>query len=264
MQDNASKPLISIIIASYNSADTLPACLNSVIEQTYPHKELIIIDGGSTDDTVEILASYESCIQYWISESDDGIYHAWNKALDRVNGAWIVFLGCDDVFTYPDVLADMADIVGVDNDIEFLSGQARILDDEGKFRFVKGNLWQWSDFKYSMETFVHPGAFHSKRLFERLGKFDPGYQIAGDYEFLLRAGPSLNVAFIPKIIVERGGSGVSQKFPIKAYWEVYRAQRRSPFIKSYEARLNFLVNVSKCYAGLGLHHLRRKFKLGKD
>lgn len=78
------KPLISVIVAVYNGEKTLQHCIDSVSNQAYPHKELIIIDGGSTDGTVDILRADNDKIAYWESEPDKGIYHAWNKALDHV------------------------------------------------------------------------------------------------------------------------------------------------------------------------------------
>ena len=74
-------PTITVIVAVYNGAKTLQQCISSVAEQTYSHTQLIIVDGGSKDDTVEILKLNDRFIDYWISESDTGIYSAWNKAL---------------------------------------------------------------------------------------------------------------------------------------------------------------------------------------
>ena len=95
---NKKYPLISIIVAVYNGEKTLQRCIDSVFSQTYPHKELIIIDGGSTDGTVDILQTNNDKITYWKSEPDNGIYQAWNKALDHAKSDWICFLGSDDYF----------------------------------------------------------------------------------------------------------------------------------------------------------------------
>ncbi|MDL5501794.1 MAG: glycosyltransferase, partial [Candidatus Methanoperedens sp.] len=80
----------------YNGAKTLQRCIDSVSNQSYLNKELIIIDGGSTDGTIEILRSSQDKITYWQSGPDNGIYDAWNKALDHARGDWICFLGSDD------------------------------------------------------------------------------------------------------------------------------------------------------------------------
>ena len=90
------RPLISIVVSVFNGADTLQQCIDSVTDQTYPAVELIVIDGGSTDGTREILLRNASKLAYWVSEPDRGIYHAWNKALVHAQGDWISFLGADD------------------------------------------------------------------------------------------------------------------------------------------------------------------------
>jgi glycosyltransferase involved in cell wall biosynthesis len=91
-------PLFTIIVAVLNNKEFLERCIESVNNQTYPHKELIIIDGGSTDGTVDILKDNDDRIAYWESKTDCGIYHAWNKALDHAHGECICFAGADDYF----------------------------------------------------------------------------------------------------------------------------------------------------------------------
>ena len=91
-----SLPSISIIIAVYNGENTLQRCFDAINRQTYSHRELIVIDGGSTDKTIEILNANDKCIDYWESMADRGISHAWNKGLERTQGEWIIFLGADD------------------------------------------------------------------------------------------------------------------------------------------------------------------------
>ena len=99
---------ISIVVAVRNGARTLQRCIDSVRNQAYPHKELIIIDGKSTDGTVGILSCNANAISWWISEPDIGIYAAWNKALLHVKGEWICFLGADDYWIASTVLAQAA------------------------------------------------------------------------------------------------------------------------------------------------------------
>lgn len=93
----ADAPKISIIIVTYNVADTLQACLDSIYRQQYPALEVVVIDGQSTDDTVNILQQNTNSIAYWKSEKDDGIYDAMNKGTKHATGDWIYFLGADDV-----------------------------------------------------------------------------------------------------------------------------------------------------------------------
>jgi glycosyltransferase involved in cell wall biosynthesis len=90
MTSNESQPLLTVIVAAFNGAKTLQQCIDSVVQQTYGNKERIIIDGGSRDGTVDLLKKNDCAISYWVSESDNGIYHAWNKGLSRAKGEVLV------------------------------------------------------------------------------------------------------------------------------------------------------------------------------
>ena len=97
METPAPNPLISIVTVVYNGASTLEQKILSVLGQTYPHIEYIIIDGGSQDGTVDIIKKYQNRIAYWVSEPDEGIYDAMNKGKRHASGDWIYFLGSDDI-----------------------------------------------------------------------------------------------------------------------------------------------------------------------
>ena len=97
-----SFPTCTVIVASYNCESTLADCLNSIVFQTVK-SELIFIDGGSTDSTNRIIKNYEDNLSYYISEKDQGVYDAWNKALKKATGEWIIFLGSDDWFDSKEV-----------------------------------------------------------------------------------------------------------------------------------------------------------------
>ncbi len=93
----AEHPPISIIIVTYNAAKTLQASLDSIYRQKYPAIEIVMIDGASTDNTVEIIKQNADNLSYWVSEKDAGIYDAMNKGIKHATGNWIYFLGADDV-----------------------------------------------------------------------------------------------------------------------------------------------------------------------
>jgi len=101
-------PVITIIVAVRNGERTLQRCIDSVTAEGYANKELIVFDGASTDGTGQILQANNDKITYWKSEADRGVYHAWNKALDRASGEWICFLGADDAFANRGMLASLA------------------------------------------------------------------------------------------------------------------------------------------------------------
>ena len=95
-----SAPKVSIIVPSFNQGGCIEKLIRSVIIQNYPNKELIIIDGGSTDQALDVIKKYENFIAYWISETDQGIFDAMNKGIQKSTGDWLYFIGCDDYFLF--------------------------------------------------------------------------------------------------------------------------------------------------------------------
>lgn len=204
---------ISIVMAVYNGAATLQRCIDSIAAQTYPHYELILIDGASTDGTMQIIKKNQAKITYWESKPDRGIYHAWNKALEHVHGDWICFLGADDYFWSPDVLEHM--VPYLDDSLHspmVVYGQLAIMNGDNELLYMRGKPWDQSrrNFKSAM-TIPHLGTMHHRRLFEQYGIFDESFRIAGDYEMLLRALRNEDALYVPGLIVVgmQVGGGVS-------------------------------------------------------
>lgn len=222
-------PLISIIVAVFNGKATLQQCIDSVTQQTYPNKELIIIDGGSKDGTVEILEENSNKLSYWISELDRGIYNAWNKGLTQVQGEWVCFLGADDYFWDATVLERMA------VHLEMLPASVRVA--YGRIMLIgadcpplqKGESWeQVKGFFGQSMCIPHVGTMHRRNLFEQHGKFDESFRIAGDYELLLRELKTGDAVFIPDIITagqRRGGISTDTANTFRIRREVIRARR---------------------------------------
>ena len=185
--NHESGPLISIIVAVFNGDTTLQQCIDSVAQQTYSNKELVIMDGGSTDGTVEILKRNSLKISYWESSPDSGIYHAWNKALTHATGDWLYFLGADDVLHDKYVLEKFdSKMRGVA--IPPLVAYGKIEYCKGDKRRVMGEEWGRIKDKINSGMYIqHQGMFHHKKLFGQCGSFDERYQIAGDYHLLLRS-----------------------------------------------------------------------------
>lgn len=222
-------PLITIIVAVFNGAKTLQQCIDSVAQQTYPNKELIVIDGGSRDGTVELLKENQEHISYWVSEPDQGIYNAWNKGLAQANGDWICFLGADDYFWDTQVLERMAEQLAlISPDIRVAYGQIMLLTADGQSLYAVGEPWGKikERFKHKM-SIPHQGVMHRHSLFELRGKFDESFRIVGDYELLLRELKTGDAAFIPGIIVtgmRQGGISSNPEQSLTILREVRRAQ----------------------------------------
>jgi glycosyltransferase involved in cell wall biosynthesis len=224
-----SLPLITVIVAVYNGAKTLQQCIDSVVGQAYGNRELIIIDGGSNDGTQDILTRNSNNLNYWVSESDGGIYNAWNKALVKAKGDWICFLGADDFLWNSGVLQEMAmQLVNIPIDISVAYGRLMLLNSDGAELFAVGDPWDAIKARFKQLMCVpHPATMHRRSLFERHGKFDETYRIAGDYELLLRELNKGNAVFIPCVTLSamrQGGISSKPSNTIRALREVRSAQ----------------------------------------
>ncbi|UFH55973.1 glycosyltransferase family 2 protein [Spirosoma sp. KNUC1025] len=195
-----SVPLVSIITATHNAEKHLNECITSVLNQTYHNFEYIIIDGASTDNTIEIIKKYSHKLTYWVSEPDDGIYDAWNKGLAKANGDWIAFVGADDIL-YPNALQTYIEHIVQHpnrNNLEFVSANIELVEEDLSTIRLVGEAWKWESFRKSMVTW-HVGTFHSKYLFAKYGMFNKSYKISGDYELLLRPKSLLVTSFINQV-----------------------------------------------------------------
>jgi glycosyltransferase involved in cell wall biosynthesis len=207
-KSHQDKPLISIITAVFNGEKFLEETIQSIINQTYDNVEYIIIDGGSTDATLDIIKKYEDRIDYWVSEPDKGIYDAWNKALRVAKGEWIMFVGADD-FLSQDALEKYCITIGtLSEDVEYISAMVEIIDTDKNSLAVRGQAWSWNVFRKYMNV-AHVASLHRKTLFDRLGAFDASYRIAGDYELLLRAKDTLRASFLDDVVAQMTNNGAS-------------------------------------------------------
>lgn len=205
----SGKPLITIITSTYNAAVHLPSAIKSIREQTYGNFEWILVDGASTDGTLDILRQNEDVIDYWISEPDKGIYDAWNKGLRLAQGEWVCFLGADDQLLPGAIESMVSCALTSQQPLEFVSGRVKLFQD-GKAGRTIGRPWSWPKFRLYM-CVAHTGAMHRASYFKQYGEFDASYRISGDYEILLRAGRHLRAGFVDKILAFSVLGGVSNR-----------------------------------------------------
>ena len=217
---DTQEPLVSIITAVFNSREYVTRCIESVLRQDYPNIEHIVIDGGSTDGTVEILRSFDDRIAFWRSVPDKGIYDAWNKGLAEARGEWICFIGADDELLPGTVTAYMH-LAKLHPEAEYLSSQIRYVHPSGYINPGHGRAWSWPAFARAMYV-AHPASMHRRDLYERLGTYDTSYRSAADYELLLRARGTLRAAYMPEVTAVMRAGGVSDNS--SALQEAYRAR----------------------------------------
>lgn len=230
---------MSIITACYNSARTIADSLNSAATQTYPEIEHIVVDGGSTDGTLDVLEAHAEHIATIVRGPDRGIYDALNKGIAASTGNVVGFLHSDDVYAGPGVIEEVVRRMRAEalealyGDVAFVRGDdlERVVRVYSSRRFRPSRIgWGWMP--------AHPALFVSRRLFERYGLFKIDYAIAGDFEFVARvfAKPSFRYAYLPEVLVKMRMGGSSTKgltSTLLLNKEVLRACRENGIPSSY-------------------------------
>lgn len=173
---------ISVITASYNSVKTIEQTITSVISQTYNNIELIVIDGGSKDGTLDILRKYENEISFWISEPDRGVYDAFNKGVQHAHGDFIQFLGSDDCLCEETTIENVVKLI--DDNTDILSTPIWLVDEERQMQKIMSNSNAKEKAQFDGKMIPHPGMFARKELLMKY-PFDVSYRIAADYLFFL-------------------------------------------------------------------------------
>jgi glycosyltransferase involved in cell wall biosynthesis len=206
-------PKISIITSVYNGKRYLEECIQSVLAQAYPNVEHIVIDGGSSDGTPEILRRYDNRLYYWTSEKDKGIYDAWNKGLAKATGEWIAFVGADDIIWDKYVIQDALDTLqqAARQHIRYVYGKVKVLSAGMDIIGEWGTPWEQArqGILHSM-TVAHCCAFHHRSLFEDYGNFNEHFRIVGDYEFLLREfTKGKDAFFVDRVFAGMHAGGIS-------------------------------------------------------
>jgi glycosyltransferase involved in cell wall biosynthesis len=203
---------LSIITVVLNNKGCIEDCIQSVLSQKYENIEYIMVDGGSTDGTVEIIKKYEEFISKWISEPDKGLYDAMNKGIGMATGDVVGILNSDDMYANQHVLEKVA-AVFADGQSESCYGDLIYVDPDNADRIQR----VWRSDPYNVHRFYqgwmppHPTFFVSRRVYERYGLFDLNFPLAADYELILRFLYKYNVSasYIPECLVKMRMGGRS-------------------------------------------------------
>lgn len=250
--------MISIVIATYNSELLLRSCLQSIDNQTDNSFELIIIDGGSTDNTIDIIEQYSSIVSYSISEKDNGIYDAWNKGVVKSTQPWVMFIGSDDRLKSSQSIEKInRNLKKVDN-YDFIYGINQIVDQNYRHVRYAGTAWNKIrfDFFCGIMKVPHPGMLHRTSLFNEYGLFDTSFKIAGDYDFMLRVLLKRERIYFSnkssQIIVAEGGVSQNFKMRIASLLEVKQSMKKNGISSN-----NFLLQryIIRTYLFRGLYYL---------
>jgi glycosyltransferase involved in cell wall biosynthesis len=210
-------PLITIVTVVLNGEKTLEETILSVINQTYTNIEYIIIDGNSTDCTLDIIKKYEDKIDYWISEPDDGIYFAMNKGIDLATGEWLNFMNSGDYFYTKTILQNIFEKENIEADIIY--GDIFCIYSFGSFvqkakpiNYIKKRM-----------PFSHQASFVKTKIIEKC-KFDETYKISGDHLFFYNCYVNnKKFEYYPLVIAAYDANyGISSNNYLLLYYEIAR------------------------------------------
>ncbi|MBF9024368.1 glycosyltransferase [Rhodobacterales bacterium HKCCD6035] len=221
---------VTIVTVCRNSADTIERCMKSVRSQTYTNIEHVIVDGASSDGTLDVVHKLATPDVVTVSEPDHGIYDAMNKGIRLATGDIVCFLNSDDVYSDRDVITDVVHQMASKNldallaDICFVSKSGRVVRNYSAKDFIPSKLRVgWMP--------PHPGMFVTRKKIFEAGLFEPSYKIAGDYEFCIKLFnlPELSWSYYSRRAVDMALGGVSTSGLKSQYvlnCEVYRACRQ--------------------------------------
>ena len=246
------KPKISIITATYNSAATVEDTFRSVINQSYGNIEHIVVDGGSSDATMEIVRRYADLYRTrglelkWISEPDNGIYDAMNKGIALASGDIVGLLNSDDFFSAPTVLGRVASEFSDRGDIDAVYGDIHYVNPDNLGKCVR----YYSSKKFTREKMrmgfmpAHPSFYCRRDIYGRYGLFDISFKIAADFEQLLRLIYIHNIktSYIPvDFVTMRTGGASSSGF--SSHRRIYAEHRRA--YRNNNVNSNFLLEGTR-------------------
>lgn len=228
-------PKISVITPSYNQACFIEETIQSVLDQGYPNLEYLVFDGGSTDNTVEILKKYERYLR-WVSRKDRGQSDAINQGFRLASGEILSYLNSDDLYE-PGALRTVAGFMSAHPDVHWITGKCRIIDDHGyeirKPITLYKNLWL-KVHSYTallvLDYISQPATFWRRTVIERVGLFDENEHLAMDYDYSLRVGRHFPLWVIDSYL---------------AGFRVHRASKSTKIREHFESDLA----VAKRYAG---------------
>ncbi len=252
-------PFFSIIIPTYNSAISLGFTIESILGQTYTNYEILIIDGGSNDGTVEVANRFSKGFIKIISERDLGIYDAMNKGITMAKGEWLYFLGSDDQLFDNDVLQKVFQVTQSGTN-KLIYGNVKVVGDTG---WAKNETIYDGEFtleKLLLRNICHQAIFYHKSVFKEVGNYNIHYTICADYDFNIKCFSNYQFTYLPKIIAYFNGGGFSTSKRDKVFgkeqWiNIVTYFRFRLFENSFELHKANLLSVAKTM----LH--RRKYYL---
>ena len=205
---------ISIITSVYNNKETIEEAIKSVLNQTYKNIEYIVVDGSSSDGTIDIIKDYEGHITTFVSEADSGIYDGLNKGISLASGDVIGFLHGDDIYASDSIIEDIVVAFEKDSNLDAIYGDLIYTPRNNTTKVLR--YWKSREFHKNLLVKgwmpAHPTFFVKKKIYEKYNNFDTTFKIAADYDFMLRVlSAGIEVKYLSKIIYKMRVGGKSNK-----------------------------------------------------
>ena len=226
---------LTVVTPALNSAASIRDCIESVGLQDYPHIEHVVIDGGSTDGTLDIVRSYG--VSY-VSEPDAGIYDAFNKGVRAAAGDIVHILNSDDAYAGPDSVSCVMSLMA-ERGLQLCHGYAEQVTQDGRpFRRIGKDVTRRQ--LLAKMRVAHPATFVAKSVYAKYGDYSVGFKVAADHDFLLRVWSQIAIGFLPRTLVKMRVGGVSTSQFVRSYRESMAAAilNGHPPMKAY-ARYNY-------------------------
>lgn len=245
----------SIITINYNNASGLADTVKSVISQTFQDFEYIVIDGGSSDGSVDIINKYKDYISYWVSEADKGVYDAMNKGISYASGDYLMFLNSGDCLAEKDTIANCVELIEKNEGKDIYYGDLLTLNHKD---LPDKTYWKYSSeinlFYFKHSTINHQAALIKASLFQEFGLYPTNYRLASDYWlWIISCIHNKEYCHLSLPIVFYDFSGISAKDNYKLYVEEREAIWRSlvpPYVQKVITKAEGLNNENQRYRQL--------------
>lgn len=236
--------LVSIVTATFNSVKALPRTMDSIASQAYPHIEYIVIDGGSSDGTLDLLRQRSDEIDLWLSERDRGISDAFNKGIALAHGEFIALVNSDD-WIEPDHVARAVEFLQQE-DADFIFGDIMVHAATGSPLYTTaGEPMYARRIRHGMPDLNHPSIICRREVYERYGLYRRDLRIAMDYEWLLRGHMNgIRGKYVPGLTSHMLDGGVSKRQVLKSLTEVREVSIRYSYPRT-AAWFRFLCRVTR-------------------
>jgi glycosyltransferase involved in cell wall biosynthesis len=248
-------PKLSIITINLNNAEGLGKTIHSILNQTNKDFEYIIIDGGSSDKSLDIINSYSLQLKYWVSETDNGIYNAMNKGIIKANGEYCLFINSGDFFIKSTILDEMLSYI---NDEDILYGNGFFQAKDNKLEKLECPAKLTLGF-FTVYCLLHPCTLIKKSLFNKYGLYNESNKIVSDGEFFIKTIILNNVKtkLIPLEIAIAEDNGISRNIEYKTILEDERKKLFSNFFPGY------VIDFMSDYKDLKLENMKLAYENNK-